>query len=70
VDRLGELAEIEVKAAAGHTVLLLVCTVPDCPEYCRVFVDLRDDWEQAGGSLLAPSGGSGPGVRAEPDAAT
>lgn len=73
VDRLRELAELEVVARSGQTLLFLVCTVEDCPEYCRVFADLRDDHDAESlemerlGRLAAEHGCFGsPSAEAEP----
>lgn len=41
-DRLTQLTELAVAGVRGDPLYFLVCTVPSCPEYCRVFVDLRD----------------------------
>ena len=42
-NRETELTEIDVPNLLGHAVHVLVCTVPACREFCRAFVDLRDD---------------------------
>lgn len=46
-DRREQLTEIEMQATSEQTVTFLVCTVTDCPEFCRVFADLRDPAGQA-----------------------
>jgi hypothetical protein len=44
-DRLRQLTELEIEATTGQMLHFLVCSVPACPEYCRVFADLRDPWD-------------------------
>lgn len=41
-DRLSQLTEIALQGDGGRILLFLACSVPSCPEYCRVFADLRD----------------------------
>lgn len=57
-DRKQQLTEIEIRAETDQVLQLLACSVPGCPEYCRVFVDLRDPHEMLG----APLPDAAPGV--------
>lgn len=61
-DRRRQLTETVLRAENGEAIVLLVCSVPECPEYCRVFADLRDPeetewaWDGAlGGRLGGPA---------------
>lgn len=45
IDRQTQLTEMDVPTVRGNIFQLLVCTVEDCPEYLRAYVDLRDEEE-------------------------
>lgn len=67
-DRLRQLTEIAFETEQGQPILFLACSVPECPEFCRVFADLRDpeaEVEEHGDAEATP----GRSMRAAPGVA-